>query len=160
MLPPPHTWRRSRRDRSFREQDPGGHHRATTAAKHDRVLGSGNSGQRPEDDHPQTNSPSPVLPVAPASSPPSVLFVCVPKHAGHVATGWALVSDQPRLVLQGCDPDHLVHRGLAPWARHTTSSLRKVRHDKRSPCRVFPSLTSVNASWSGLVAALRPVCFR
>ena len=94
-----------------------------------------------------------------SSSPRIVGLRRGPKHAGHVAAGWALISDQPRLVLQRLDPDHLVHRGLAAWARYTISSFRKVRHANDPLRRGSRASTSVNASWSGLVAALRPVCF-
>jgi hypothetical protein len=61
----------------------------------------------------------------------------------HAKTRWSRncrmgthISDQPGVLLQRPDPDHLVHRGLASRARHAASFLRNVRHDKRPLDRV------------------------
>ena len=94
---------------------------------------------------------------APSSSP-RIVGCDAAKTRCHVAAGWALISDQPRLVLQRLDPDHLVHRGLAAW--HAILFRLFERFDTQTSLATGSrASTSVNASWSGLVAALRPVCF-
>ena len=42
----------------------------------------------------------------------------LPKHAGRVPTGWALICHQTRIILKRRNPDHLVHCSIASGARH------------------------------------------
>jgi hypothetical protein len=77
----------------------------------------------------------------------------LPKYAGGVPAGRALICDQSRIVLKRRDPDYLIHCRLTSGARHTIFSLRQVGHDRP---RFLDGLDERQRSQSELVAAVRP----
>ena len=51
------------------------------------------------------------------------------KNTGDIATGWALIGYEPRLVSDRANSHHLVHRNFATRARNGASPLRQIGHD-------------------------------
>jgi hypothetical protein len=90
----------------------------------------------------------------------------MPKHAGHVTAGWALIY--PINPGSSCSGPILTTSSIVALHRGHAMLLRffEMSDTTKDPLTGFEGfLMSVNASWDGLVSALRPSvsaksCFR